>query len=132
MSRDRDPQHDVIAKVEWEPSLDAAHIGVAVDDAVVTSSGRAGTCTEKQAAERAAKTVRELRAIAQEIELRLPSGKRTADDEFAQRAESLIDWITRASPTAKCRSKRSAAGSPSPARWSGGTTRTSARTTSKC
>lgn len=56
----------------WEPSVDAAHIGVTAQDGVVTLSGFVGSLAEKVAAEQAARRVKGVRAIAEEIEVRLP------------------------------------------------------------
>jgi osmotically-inducible protein OsmY len=85
---------DVLAELDFEPSIDAAHIGVAVDGGVVTLSGHVSTYAEKLAAETAARRVRGVRAIAQEIQVRYPTDKRTGDDEIAKRAVNIIDWDT--------------------------------------
>lgn len=74
--------------------MNAAHIGVAVEKGVVTLSGHVGSYAEKLAAERVVQRVKGVRAIAQEIEVRLPSDKKTNDDEIAQRALSVIAWDT--------------------------------------
>ena len=92
MVQDIDLQHDVMAELEWEPSLDAANIGVSCDSGVVTLSGHVGSYAEKQAAERAARRVKGVKAIAQEIEVRLPHEKKTGDDEIAKRAARILDW----------------------------------------
>jgi osmotically-inducible protein OsmY len=78
--------------LDLEPDIDAAHIGVAVTDGVVTLSGHAKSYDEKIAAEEAAKRVRGVRAIAQEIEVRYPSAKKTHDDEIARRALDILAW----------------------------------------
>jgi len=83
---------DVIDELEWDPSVNAAHIGVAVEKGVVTLSGHVATYAEKIAAERAVRRVRGVRAIAEEIEIRLPSAKKTSDDEIAKRAANILDW----------------------------------------
>lgn len=84
----------VLSELEFEPSVNAAHIGVAVEKDVVTLSGHVGSYAEKLAAERVVQQVKGVRAIAQEIEVRLPSDKKTNDDEIAQRALSVINWDT--------------------------------------
>jgi hypothetical protein len=60
--------------------------GVGVHDGVVTLIGFVASYAEKLAAERAVRRVKGVRAIAQDIEIRLPSDKKTADDEIAKRA----------------------------------------------
>ncbi len=82
----------VTDELEWEPSLNAAHIGVAVRDGVVTLSGHVESYGEKCAAEFAARRVRGVRAVAQEIEVHLPASKKTLDDEIVARALSLLEW----------------------------------------
>ncbi len=64
MKTDRQLQHDVIAEIEWEPSVDSADIGVAVDKGVVTLSGYVPTYAGKMAAEKAARRVAGVRALA--------------------------------------------------------------------
>jgi osmotically-inducible protein OsmY len=88
-------QQLVIDELEFEPSIDAANIGVAVDSGVVTLTGHVGSYAEKTAAERAAQRVRGVRAIAQEIQVRYPSDKKTSDDEIAKRAANILAWDTR-------------------------------------
>ncbi len=89
---DKQLQQNVLDELEFEPSIDAANIGVAVDDGVVTLTGHVSSYAEKLAAERAARQVKGVRAIAQEIEVRFPSDKKTADDEIAKRALSVLKW----------------------------------------
>jgi len=65
---------------------------VGVHDGVVTLSGSVPSYADKLAAERAAKHVFGVRAIAQNLEIRLPSDKKTADDEIAKRAADILRW----------------------------------------
>jgi osmotically-inducible protein OsmY len=84
----------VLDELEFEPSINAAHIGVAADKGVVTLSGRVGSYAEKITAERVVQRIKGVRAIAQEIEVRYPDAKKTADDEIAKRALNIIAWDT--------------------------------------
>ena len=79
-------------ELEWEPRIDAADIGVAVEDGVVTLMGHVSSFAEKLAAEDAAKRVKGVRAIAQEIEVRLSGRPKTDDDEIARKAADVLDW----------------------------------------
>jgi len=92
MISDHKLRQDVIDELDFEPSLDASHIAVGVHDGVVTLSGSVSSYAEKLVAERAAKRVFGLRAIAEEIEIRLASDKKTADDELAKRAADILRW----------------------------------------
>jgi osmotically-inducible protein OsmY len=87
-------RQDVLDELEFEPSINAAHIGVAAENGVVTLSGHVSTYAEKTTAVAAARRVRGVRAIADEIEVRYPSGKKTADDEIAKRAVDILGWDT--------------------------------------
>ena len=84
----------VLSELEFEPSVNASHIGVAVDDGVVTLAGHVGSYAEKLAAEKIVQRLKGVRAIAQEIEVRFSSDKKTGDDQIAQRALDIIAWDT--------------------------------------
>lgn len=88
----RELRQNVIDELEFEPSIDAASIGVAVENGVVTLTGHVKSYAEKLAAERAARKVKGVRAIAEEIEVRYPFDKKTADDEIAKRAVAILTW----------------------------------------
>ena len=64
---DSELQRDVLAELKWEPSVNAAHIGVAVKDGIVTLSGHVSSYPEMYAAERAAKRVYGVKAVVNEI-----------------------------------------------------------------
>lgn len=85
-------RQDIMDELEFEPSINAAHIGVVVDKGVVTLSGYVDSYAEKLAAEKAVKRVKGVLAIAEEVEVRFPSDKKTADDEIASRAVSILRW----------------------------------------
>jgi len=85
-------QSMVMDELVWVPNVDAAHIGVAARDGVVTLSGIVSTLAEKFAAERAARQVKGVRGIAQEIVVRPPSAHKRADEEIAERAVKMLAW----------------------------------------
>jgi osmotically-inducible protein OsmY len=85
-------QSDVMAELEWEPSVDHANIGVAVNDGVVTLSGFVRSFLEKLSAEAATRRVAGVKGIAQELQVRLASDAKTADHEIAKRILASIDW----------------------------------------
>ncbi len=92
MKTDSQLQHDVMAELEWEPSVDHADIGVAVIDGVVTLSGYVKSYPEKIAAEKATRRVAGVKAIAEEIKVRFPSQPQTADHEIAKRIVDMFAW----------------------------------------
>jgi osmotically-inducible protein OsmY len=87
-------RQDILDELEFEPSVNAAHIGVAVESGVVTLTGHASTYPEKLAVVKAVRRVKGVRAIAEEIEVRLLGDKKTADDEIAKRAVDILGWYT--------------------------------------
>lgn len=91
---DKELRQFVLDELEFEPSLDSANISVSAEHGVVTLSGHVGDYAQKTAAERAAWRVKGVKAIAQEIEVRLPGDKQCGDDEIAQRALNILAWNT--------------------------------------
>lgn len=85
-------RQDVLDELDFEPSVNAAHVGVGVNAGVVTLTGFVSSYREKLAAERAARRVKGVKAIAEGLEVRLPSDKKTADDEIAGRAVDILKW----------------------------------------
>jgi osmotically-inducible protein OsmY len=83
-------QRDVLDELKWEPSVDAADIGVSVKEGIVTLTGHVSSYVEKYAAERAAKRVYGVKAVANELDVKLPgSGKRTDEDIAAAAVNAL-------------------------------------------
>jgi osmotically-inducible protein OsmY len=87
-------QGDVTAELAWEPSIQAANIGVEVNDGVVTLAGHVGSLNEKWEAERAALRVGGVKALAVEIDVKLPGSSARTDADVARSAQNVIDWIT--------------------------------------
>ena len=87
-------RQDIIDEFEFEPSINAAHIGVAVERGVVTLTGHVTTFAQKAAAEEVVRRVKGVKGIAQEIEVRPIGANKTADDEIAKRALNSLRWTT--------------------------------------
>lgn len=92
MNNDHKLKTDVLAELAWEPSVTADHIGVTAKDGVVTLTGHVNTFWQKHAAEKAAGRVQGVKALAEEIEIRLPLHFKRADDEIAAAALSRLSW----------------------------------------
>jgi osmotically-inducible protein OsmY len=92
MSHDHDLQQAVLAELSWEPSVTAAHIGVAANEGVVTLTGHVESFAEKHAAEIAARRVKGVKAVAEEIEVRLSFDTRRSDTEIAAAAIERLAW----------------------------------------
>jgi osmotically-inducible protein OsmY len=69
----------VTRQLEWDPEVDASAVGVAASDGTVTLTGYIDSYAGKLAAERAAKRVRGVRAVANDIEVRLKLDRTDAD-----------------------------------------------------
>lgn len=82
-------RQNILDELEFELRIDAAEIGVAVDNGIVTLTGHVRTYTEKEAAERVARRVKGVRGIAQEIEVRIFGAKETDDDDIAIPKEAV-------------------------------------------
>jgi osmotically-inducible protein OsmY len=89
---DNDLQQDVLEELRDDPSLDASQIGVIADTGVVTLTGAVCSCAEKHAAEEAAKRVYGVKAVANEIEVRLPFGFDRTDADIARAALNVLRW----------------------------------------
>lgn len=89
---DSQVQRDVMDELAWEPSVDHADIGVAVNDGVVTLSGYVKSFPEKVAAEKATRRVAGVKAIAEEIKVRFATDPKTADHEIAKRILDIFSW----------------------------------------
>lgn len=83
MKTDKDLQKDVQTELNWEPSVNAAHIGVAAKEGVVSLTGHVPSYAEKHAAEKAAKRVYGVRAVANELDVKLPGSSRRTDEDVA-------------------------------------------------
>jgi osmotically-inducible protein OsmY len=92
MNNDSKLQRDVIDELSWEPSIDAAEIGVAVSDGVVTLTGEVRSMAEKWSAEHVAKRVGGVQAVANDIVIRLPDESQRTDAEIARVALNTLEW----------------------------------------
>jgi osmotically-inducible protein OsmY len=89
---DIDIRTDILTELNFSPEVDAAHIGVAVEQGVASLTGHVSSYAEKLAAMKAVHRVRGVRAIADDIVVRLPNHKQTNDDEIARRAADILKW----------------------------------------
>jgi osmotically-inducible protein OsmY len=90
MKTDSQLRRDVEEELEWEPSVTDTHIGVAAANGVITLTGHVPAYAEKLAAERAARRVQGVKAVADEIEVRLPGGDERGDEDIAAACVSAL------------------------------------------
>ena len=90
MRSDGEIEKDVKAELEWDPDLDATDIAVSVKKGVVTLAGFVKSYTDKYEAEAAAKRVAGVVAVANDIEVRMPSVDERPDPDIAREAAAAI------------------------------------------
>ncbi|MDB5712487.1 MAG: ornithine aminotransferase [Sphingomonas bacterium] len=92
MSQDRQLQEAVLAEFVWEPSVTAAHIGVTAKNGVVTLTGHVQNYLEKRTVERAAARVKGVKAVVEELEVKLHPGMTRSDEDIANAAINRLAW----------------------------------------
>ena len=85
-------QQDVLAELRWDARVQPTEVGVAVKDGVVTLTGWLDSYTKKWAAEQAARRVRGVKAVANDIEVRLPGSSERTDADIAAAAVRALEW----------------------------------------
>lgn len=94
MKTDSQLQHDVLAELKWEPSINAAEIGVEVKNGVVTLAGHVDRYADKWNAERAAQRVAGVQALAFEIDVKLADTGKRNDTDIATSAHAALEWTS--------------------------------------
>lgn len=95
MRTDSQLQNDVMAELRWQPGIDAANIGVAVKNGIVTLTGSVPSYTERYNAEEAVKRTYGVTAVVNNIEVRLPGTIGRTDQEIAADAVKALQWNVR-------------------------------------
>jgi len=98
MIQDTHIRDDVQREMFYTPGLNAARIGVSVENGVVTLSGSVDTYEQKLAALRAAERIAQVRAVACELQVRLPGPHVTTDSGLAQAVANVLAWNSAVSP----------------------------------
>src|SRR5689334_23822957 len=92
MKTDTELQHAVMEELAWEPSVDAAESGVSAESGIVTLSGIVKSLPQKWAAEKAAQRVSGVKAVTDEIAVKLPGDSELSDTEIARSAVNALNW----------------------------------------
>jgi osmotically-inducible protein OsmY len=90
MRSDSDIRRDVEFELKWDPDIDSTDIAVAVKNGVVTLTGFVRSFNDKWEAELAAKRVAGVVAVANDIEVRLPTIDERPDPEIARDAVAAL------------------------------------------
>jgi len=92
MHSDQVLQKSVLEALAWEPSVPATHIGVTVQGGVVTLAGHVESFAQKHAAEAAARAVKGVKAVIEEIQVQLSAGQSRGDPQIALAAANSLEW----------------------------------------
>lgn len=92
MKSDKQLKAEVEAELEWEPAIDAAHVGVAASNGVVTLTGHLNSYAEKATIERVVSRVAGVRAVAVELDVRLSNRDARSDTDLAGAAQNALAW----------------------------------------
>jgi osmotically-inducible protein OsmY len=87
-----DLESEVLEALTWEPSVNEADIGVLVRDGIVTLTGSVESYAEKSAAEHAAERVLGVKAVANDMEIRLPGHSKKTDPDIARAVANVFQW----------------------------------------
>jgi osmotically-inducible protein OsmY len=92
VSTDEQIQQDVLRELKFDPSLQPNEIGVAVKDGIVTLTGYVDSYLKRWNAEKAAHRVHDVKAVANDIEVRLPKSSERTDAEIAAALTRALEW----------------------------------------
>ena len=92
MKTDYQIKNDVLDELAWQPNIDETQIGVIVENGVVTLSGVVNTYTKKLEAEKAAKRVEGVKAVALDIEVKYGADFKKTDQEIAKAIVEAFEW----------------------------------------
>jgi osmotically-inducible protein OsmY len=94
MKTDAQLRADVLAELEWDPSVPTNQVGVTVKDGIVTLTGHLDNFAQEAEIERAVRRVSGVRALAVEMDVRLDPSHQRSDTEIAAAAQTALEWHT--------------------------------------
>ena len=103
MKTDLELQKDVAAELRWEPRLVEDEIGIAVKDGVVTLTGSVPDYSQRRIAAKAAERVVGVRAVAQELTVKVPDMFHRSDTDLAHQVVSALSWDIEVPGTVKAK-----------------------------
>ncbi|HEX3533101.1 MAG TPA: BON domain-containing protein [Gemmatimonadaceae bacterium] len=92
MRTDSEVQRDIEDELRWDPSLENDDIAVSVRDGVVTLAGYVKSYLDKWHAERVASRVKGVKAIANDLSVKLPSSSERPDPDIARAVLDALKW----------------------------------------
>ena len=91
-TQDINLRKDVVEELEWDPSIDARTIGVAVEDGIVALTGHVASYADKMSAERIVKRVHGVVGLADDIEVKVPATAARDDVDIVRSAVNALEW----------------------------------------
>src|SRR5271154_6273901 len=85
-------KQDIEEELLWDPKVNAAQIGVSVDEGAVSLLGTVDTYAEKWAAEDATKRVSGVRTVAQDLTVKILGEHQRSDSDIARAVQSALEW----------------------------------------
>jgi osmotically-inducible protein OsmY len=85
-------QQEVLQELKWDPRVQPNEVGVSVKDGIVTLTGWVDSYTKRWAAEEAAHRVRGVKAVANDIDVRLPTSLERTDADIAEACVKALEW----------------------------------------
>jgi osmotically-inducible protein OsmY len=92
MKSDETLQRDILEELAFDPEVTPSHIGVTVENGVVTLRGPVSNYAEKLAAEKAAKRVSGVHAFTDELQVEIPSLHHRDDRDIAKSVLDALYW----------------------------------------
>jgi osmotically-inducible protein OsmY len=89
---DMELQSDVLEELQYEPSIDAADVGVTTSDGIVTLTGKMKSWAEKSEAMRAAERVSGVEAVVDQLQVEVPFAHRRNDQDLAREVLDIFKW----------------------------------------
>lgn len=92
MRTDAEIKQDILEELRYQPNIDETQIGVIVEDGVVTLSGVVNEYYKKAIANKAAKSIAGVKAVAEDIEVKYGDEYKKTDKEIAKAAVNALEW----------------------------------------
>lgn len=90
--QDIELRKDVLEELEWDPSIDARTIGVAIEKGVIALTGHVGSYADKANAEKIVKRVHGVQGVANDLEVKLATSFERDDVDIARSAVNALEW----------------------------------------
>ena len=91
-SQDIDLRKDVLEELDWDPSIDARTIGVAIENGIIALTGHVGSYADKTNAEKIVKRVHGVQGVANDLEVKLPTFYERDDVDIVRPVVNALEW----------------------------------------